>query len=55
MMQRAFQIDRRDNVATALCPLAPGEAELLGDGEQTTVTVAQEIPDGHKLSRGSLS
>lgn len=49
-MQRAFQIDRRDNVATALCPLVPGEAELLGDGAQCAVTVAQEIPDGHKLA-----
>lgn len=49
-MQRVFQIDRRDNVATALCPLVPGEAELLGDGEQNTVTVTQEISDGHKLA-----
>ena len=50
MMQRAFQIDRRDNVATALCPLVPGEADLLGEGERDTVEVVQEIPDGHKLA-----
>lgn len=50
MMQRAFQIDRRDNVATALCQLVPGEAELLGDTERSTAAVTQEISDGHKLA-----
>lgn len=50
MMQRAFQIDHRDNVATALCRLVPGEAELLGDAQQNIIPVAEEIADGHKLA-----
>ena len=29
--QNAFQINREDNVATALTPLVPGPVELRGD------------------------
>ena len=31
--QNAFQIDREDNVATALTPLVPGPVELRGDAQ----------------------
>lgn len=49
-MQTAFQIDRADNVATALTAIAPGAVRLLGDAERESVTAAQEIPLGHKLA-----
>ena len=32
IMQRAFQIEQKDNVATALEELIPGALRLLGDG-----------------------
>ena len=54
-MQRAFQIDRRDNVVTALEPLKPGETEILGDPLQKTLTAVQEIPDGHKMAIRDLA
>lgn len=49
-MQTAFQIDKADNVATALTAIAPGTVRLLGDAERESVTAAQEIPLGHKLA-----
>ncbi len=48
--QTAFQIDKRDNVATALVQLAPGLVTLRGDTVQSVVTVAEEIPNGHKIA-----
>ena len=35
IMQRAFQIEQKDNVATALEELIPGAVRLLGDGCRT--------------------
>ena len=32
IIQRAFQIEQKDNVATALEELIPGAVRLLGDG-----------------------
>lgn len=49
-MQTAFQIDLTDNVATALCPLAPGETRLLGDASQSAVEAVTDVPVGHKIA-----
>ena len=48
--QTAFQIDRRDNVATALTPLLPGRVAVLGDAPQPELTAAAEVPQGHKIA-----
>lgn len=48
--QTAFQIDIRDNVATALSELAPGEVKLLGDTKFPLITASTEVPVGHKLA-----
>lgn len=48
--QAVFQIDQADNVATALQALVPGAAAAHGDPIQPGVTVAEEIPAGHKLA-----
>jgi len=50
LTQTAFVIDKADNVATALAPLAPGTVRLTGDASAPSITAAEEIPDGHKLS-----
>ena len=49
-MQTAFQIDLTDNVATALCPLAPGETRLLGDAAQSAIEAVTDVPVGHKIA-----
>lgn len=49
-MPTAFQIDLRDNVATALSPLSPGEVRLLGDACAPTVRATTDVPVGHKLA-----
>jgi len=46
----AFVIDRRDNVATALDPLEPGEVRLLGDAAASSMVISEPIPKGHKLA-----
>lgn len=48
--QAVFQIDKADNVATALEALEPGIAVAHGDPVQPNVTVAEDIPTGHKLA-----
>ena len=48
--QTAFQIDARDNVATALSPLVPGSVTLRGDATGAAVTAVSEIPVGHKIA-----
>ena len=49
-MQTAFQIDKRDNVATALTPIAPGPVRLLGDASPTEISAVEAIPVGHKIA-----
>jgi len=49
-IQTAFQIDLRDNVATALTPLSPGPVALRGDAGVAAVTAVAEIPVGHKIA-----
>ena len=48
--QIAFQIDIRDNVATALTPLFPGAVTLRGDAQPGDVRATEEIPTGHKIA-----
>jgi len=43
----ALVLDPRDNVATALVPLAAGQAVAL---ETATVTLAADTPRGHKFA-----
>ncbi len=49
-MQDAFQIEMKDNVATALVSLSPGLAQLKGDKSVDTVTVLEDVPVGHKVA-----
>ena len=44
IIQRAFQIEQKDNVATALEGLMPG------DGCRTEAEAVQKIPKGHKIA-----
>ena len=46
----AFQIEERDNVATALKVLEPGTVRLLGDSREKKLSVREEIPAGHKVA-----
>lgn len=46
-MKQIIQIDPRDNVAVALCPIAAGESVSAGGH---TVTAAEAIPQGHKVA-----
>lgn len=50
MEQRAFQINRADQVATALTDLVPGRGRLLGDSFLSEIVALEEIPRGHKIS-----
>ena len=45
----AFQIERQDNVATALEPLPQGVVQIRG-AQDTTLAVTMEIPVGHKVA-----
>ena len=49
-MQTAFQIDKADNVVTALTPVEPGEVRLLGDAQAEQMQALENIPVGHKLA-----
>ena len=49
-MQTAFQIDKRDNVATALAAAVPGPVRLLGDAVTQEIDAVEEIPVGHKVA-----
>lgn len=46
-MQDVVKINKEDNVAVALRPIAKGETLVIGD---ISVTAAQEIPQGHKVA-----
>lgn len=48
--QVAFQIDARDNVATALAALTGGAIILRGDATQASVQAVEDIPVGHKIA-----
>lgn len=48
--QIAFQINPRDNVATALTELNKGSVLLRGDLNQNEVNAIDHIPMGHKIA-----
>lgn len=48
--QRAFVIDPKDNVATALTELNAGPVHLLGDALTAEVFAIQNVPQGHKIA-----
>ena len=43
IIQRAFQIEQKDNVATALEELMPGAVRLLGDGGRTETKAVPKL------------
>ena len=49
-MQTAFQIDLRDNVATALEALCAGPVRLLGDAAAQEIQAVTDVPVGHKIA-----
>ena len=49
-MQTAFQIDKADNVATALTSIEPGVVSLLGDALAAQMQVLENVPVGHKFA-----
>ena len=54
-MQTAFQIDKTDNVATALTVLTAGEVRLLGDAASPSMQAVEEIPVGHKIALADIA
>lgn len=50
VQQTAFQIDRRDQVATALEELIPGEVKVCGEAAQDRIKAVEKIPAGHKIA-----
>ena len=54
-MQTAFQIDKTDNVATALTALAAGEVRLLGDAASPSMQAVEDIPVGHKIALENIA
>ena len=54
-MQSAFQIDVKDNVATALEALEPGDVRVLGDAEKEMLLCTQAVPVGHKIAARDIA
>lgn len=51
MQKKAIFIDKKDNVATALCQLEKGNSVEVGIDDHTFTTVLlQDIPFGHKYA-----
>lgn len=48
--QTAFQIEKIDNVATALMMLSSGVVKLLGDAVEVDIEVSEAIMEGHKIA-----
>lgn len=48
--QTAFQIEKEDNVATALQALQPGRVALIGHASAPEIEAVTEVPVGHKLA-----
>lgn len=49
-IQTAFQIDKTDNVATALCALTSGQVKLFGDAQIEYIQAVEDISVGHKIA-----
>ena len=54
-MQTAFQIDKTDNVATALTALTAGQVRLLGDAANPSIQAMEAIPVGHKIALADIA
>lgn len=51
MEYRVFQIDAKDNVATALTEIPKGEkAEIIGESSARDIVAQDAIPVGHKIA-----
>lgn len=50
MGRRAFQIDKKDNVATALTEIPAGRFALLGETVKTDREAVDKVPVGHKVA-----
>jgi hypothetical protein len=48
--RRCFRVHQRDNVATALDDLAPGQVEVLGAAAETAIAATEDIQLGHKIA-----
>ncbi|UCF90967.1 MAG: UxaA family hydrolase [Desulfobacterales bacterium] len=53
----ALMIDAKDNVATALTPIAKGQRFALGsdEGYGAELTAREDIPRGHKVAKGHIA
>lgn len=49
-MQTAFQIEKEDNVATALQTLHKGRVALIGHTTRPEIEAITEVPIGHKIA-----
>lgn len=47
---RAFQIDKGDNVATALTEIPAGSFTLTGECSRSSMSCNERIPAGHKVA-----
>ena len=52
---RAFQIDRKDNVATALTEIPVGRFALLGEVVETDMEAVDKVSIGHKVALCDIS
>ncbi len=56
MKPKAILIDTKDNVATAFQDLSKGDTVTVTlEGRETTVTLVQDIPFGHKIALSPIS
>jgi len=56
MNPKAILIDTKDNVATAFQDLSKGDSVTVAlEGRETTVTLAQDIPFGHKVALSPIA
>jgi altronate dehydratase len=53
-IQTAFQINVKDNVATALCAVDSGVVILRGETFCENVIASESIPAGHKIALGDI-
>ena len=52
---RAFEIDKSDNVATALVEIPKGKLRLLGECHEDSMECTEKIPAGHKVAVCDIS
>jgi len=51
VQEKAILIDKKDNVATALCQLGKGDSIPVGvEGRNVSIVLLQDIPFGHKFA-----